>query len=515
MDMLDSSYDAATDGFSQNSSETSDSLVGGDASTRVEYFDGQVPASSDPAADETSTEVYADVMRDVPLLTPEEEEQLGKTVNASRIEMTQALSNIPAANRLVVKRFGEVERGERPRTDVFFAPVQNAALRAKSASAAKSGSAAASRPSTESRWSWRETGKTLGERLRGWESRRDRAAAMRLAQAFRELEPGFVVLREALEKCEALDGRARDIESAYDAFQADRLAESEFGDSDDSENQSLSERSRMRKELDVISTQAGTDLVTLRECCQAAASAYGEYRRARARMVNANLRLAHYLAYRLAGNGVAIEDLVQEAIIGLMRAVDRFDYRLGFKFSTYAYHWIRQTTTLAIAEASRTVRVAPHMHDRIRRLRKLAAEIEQRMGRNATSDELVEASDLTPAQVTLAIEAARAPASFDAPLPGAEDSTLHTLLSDSEQPDPSDLSDNAKLKEKIAVALDSLPPREAFILRLRYGVGVREPHTLENIGARLGITRERTRQLEGLALAKLREQMSEVTAVND
>ena len=469
--------------------------VGGDA-LGVEPW-----VNRDSESEGGPTDVYADVMREVPLLKPEEEEKLGKTIHSSRQRMVRALSNIPAASTIVARRFEEVERGERPRTDVFFAPVQTGTTETNQETDTAVGKGS-------SRWSWRVNGRALLQRIDAWQSRRaDKSAARKLAQAFRRLEPGFVVLREALEHCESLDRRVSSIEKLHDAFYADLIA----GQRDSTQamqTESVDGRDNARDELQRIEQEAGTDLTNLRACCRAASSAYADYRRARARMVNANLRLAHYLAYRLGGNGVPVEDLVQEAMIGLMRAVDRFDYRRGYKFSTYAYHWIRQTTTLAIAEASRTVRIAPHMHDRMRRLRKLAAELEQRFGRGATAGELVEASELSPAQVRHAISAARTPASLDAPLSGAEESSLHTLIRDPGQTDPSELSEQARVSDRVARLLDGLPPRESFILRLRHGIGVREPHTLEEIGARLGITRERTRQLEALALRKLREQIS-------
>lgn len=531
MDIVDSSFDSAEETLDEPSGDTlldpgfsgeQHNETGGGA-----LFAGSAEDTRESLVETTSTDVYADVMRDVPLLSPEEEEQLGKVIHDSRLKMTRALSLIPAASVALAKTFAEVEQGERPRTDLFFTPVQAALTSSGSKtdtanenlSGARRKNASAKRRGA-TRWTWRDTGRALISRIDNWRTRRGGAeasdAANRLAIAFCKLEPGFVALREALDACQALDKKVSAIEAFHGCFHADLLsgsrdrpyAESRFGTA-------AGERASARTQLRRIELEAGTDLISLRACCRAASEAYIEYRSARTKMVNANLRLAHYLAYRLVGNGVAVEDLVQEAIIGLMRAVDRFDYRRGYKFSTYAYHWIRQTTALAIAEASRTVRVAPHMHDRMRRLRKLAGELEQRFGRDATAEELVESSELTPTQVKAAIEASRVPASLDAPLSTVEDSTLHVVISDPDQADPSDLSNESQISEGLARLLDTLPPRESFILRLRNGIGVREAHTLEDIGARLGITRERTRQLESQALAKLREQLSDEYRTGD
>ncbi len=481
---------------------------------------GDVARTEDDArtvGDEFSTDVYADLMRTVSLLSREEEESLGQAVFDSRVAMSRALSKVPAASAVLVARFGEVERGERPRTDVFFAPFQKQAeIHANNASlveadSSTAGADAGDKPSTAMRAVWRQRGHELAARLAEWQSARSQArsklAVKRLSKAFLALEPGFVVLREALEKCQDLDRQIAAVEQKHGMFHADlqRVQQSVISASGISAQDELI---AAHKQIRAIETTAGADLTTLRACTRAATTAHAEYRRARARMVSANLKLAHYLAYRVAGNGVAVEDLVQESMIGLMRAVDRFDYRLGYKFSTYAFHWIRQTTMLAIAESSRTVRVTPHMHDRIRRLRKLSGVLEQRFGRIPTPTELIEASGLTEAQVGVARDASRVATSLDAPLSNLEDSNLHGLIEDPLQIDPSDAIDGAQRARLVAELLDTLPPREAFILRLRHGIGVRAPHTLEDIGARLGITRERTRQLEALAMAKLRRRLS-------
>lgn len=517
MDIADSIFDPAGDELVDSGADAlPDSAVDGDGAFAVDSGE----AIEDPVrtpGDEHSTDVYADLMRSVPLLSREEEEALGKTVFDSRVAMSRALAKVPAACAVLATRFREVERGERPRTDVFFAPFQKSlATGDDGPSPAENeppdaGADAAEQVPGAMRAVWRKRGAALAKRLDEWRGACDPVQATqameRLSASFLALEPGFVVLREALEKCQALDRRVAAIESKQGMFHADLL---DADSSQCAERQSSDDKEILhtRKQLRAVEKEAGVDLTTLRGCVRDAASAHAEYRGARARMVSANLKLAHYLAYRVAGNGVDVEDLVQEAMIGLMRAVDRFDYRLGFKFSTYAFHWIRQTTMLAIAESSRTVRVTPHMHDRIRRLRKLSGTLEQRFGRIPTPEELIDASGLSPAQVGLARDAARVPASLDAPLSNLEESNLHALIEDLSQTDPSYAANDAQRARLVEKMLDTLPPREAFILRLRHGIGVGAPHTLEDIGARLGITRERTRQLEALAMTKLRQQLS-------
>ena len=472
----------------------------------ADNMDDDAQATARPEND-VETHGYDRVMRTVALLTREEEEALGKTIRDSRLSMTHTLSKVPAASTVLITRIAEIERGERLLTDVFFAPLESGDTCGIQLDDGAEDAARAT-----SRLVWRETGAALNRRYEEWrtangETRR-RDAEIRLALAFRRLEPGFFVLREALEACEALDARVSTIEAAHGMFHADLLVphyEPEGQSTVETEHNNLK---RAREELRRLKAEAGVDLTTLRACCRTATATYGAYRRARLRMVTANLRLAHLLAHKLAGNGVAVEDLVQEAIFGLMRAVDKFDHRLGYKFSTYASQWIRQATNRAIADGSRTVRVAAHMHDKLVSLRKIGRQLEQRLGREATPVELAEESGLTPARVRQALEASRVPKSLDAPVPGLEDSTLYAYLDDPAPVDPSDASNDARLTERIARLLDTLPPRDAFILRMRHGIGVREARTLEDIGAMLGITRERARQIEGRAVAKLRQRLN-------
>ncbi len=222
-------------------------------------------------------------------------------------------------------------------------------------------------------------------------------------------------------------------------------------------------------------------------------------------MINANLRLAYFMAHRVKGNGLAFEDLVQEAMIGLMRAVDKFDYRKGYKFSTYAVQWIRQTTTRSIAESSRTIRVAAHAHDDIVRLKRIARELEQRLGRDPSTQELADASGFSEAKIEHYSSVARAPMSLDYPAPDVEDSPLSAIIVDPAGQDPGVATHDERLAQSVDALLDTLPAREAFIMRLRFGIGGTQAHTLEEVGRMLGITRERTRQLEARAFEQLRE----------
>jgi RNA polymerase primary sigma factor len=207
----------------------------------------------------------------------------------------------------------------------------------------------------------------------------------------------------------------------------------------------------------------------------------------------------------LQGNNLSFDDLVQEAIIGLMRAVDKYDYRMGFKFSTYAVQWIRQATTRAIADSSRTIRVATHVHDEVVRLRRLTRELEQSLGRDPSDADLAKVSSTPESKIQQYLRAARHPVSLDTPLTESQDSPRSWFIADAGLEDPYASTHDARLTASVASILGELPERDAFILRLRHGIGGTESHTLEEIGRMLGITRERTRQLEARAVKQLRE----------
>jgi len=330
--------------------------------------------------------------------------------------------------------------------------------------------------------------------------RPDRARYERVRHRFVQMEPAVVVLGEALGVCRELDFRVRKIERTTGIFHADIPCQAEHDLLD-------TELAAARDELHTLAVEAGTDLTTLRETCETAAEAYKRYQRAQRRMVEANIRLAHFMAHKLKGHGVDFEDLVQDAMLGLMRAADKFDYRLGYKFSTYACQWIWQSITRSLADGSRTIRVAAHMHDTVIALRKVSRELQQRLGRDPSAAELAAASGVDEDKMRRALHAARQPLSLDAPLAELDDATLHSCIPDPVSEGPTSSAHDAHLAARIDAVLSELPPREAFIVRLRHGIGGTEAHTLEEIGKLLGITRERTRQIETRAMRRLRDSL--------
>lgn len=226
--------------------------------------------------------------------------------------------------------------------------------------------------------------------------------------------------------------------------------------------------------------------------------------RAKEQMAEANLRLVISIARRYVNRGLPFQDLVQEGNLGLLKAVDRFDHEKGFKFSTYATWWIRQGITRAIADQGRTIRVPVHMVEAIGRINQAARQLEQELGRDPSPEEIAEALEWPVDKIRDAMRTFQATASLDAPAGEDGDASLGDFVPDESAGGPDEELDLAMLRERLAEVLGTLRPREAEVLRLRFGTGDGRPRSLEEIGGELGITRERVRQIEVRALRKLR-----------
>jgi RNA polymerase primary sigma factor len=225
---------------------------------------------------------------------------------------------------------------------------------------------------------------------------------------------------------------------------------------------------------------------------------------ARDHLIRANTRLVVSIAKKYIGRGVPFLDLIQEGNLGLMKSVEKYDYHRGFRFSTYATWWIRQTITRSIADQGRTIRVPVHMTDRIRQMYKTAHELEQRLGRPATNEELAEEMNLDPRRVHWMLQVSWTPISLESPVGDEEDSEFGMFVEDEDTPAPSQTTHENMLRERVDQVLSTLSPREARIIRLRFGLDNDRPYTLEEVGQKFGLTRERIRQIEGKALRRLR-----------
>lgn len=261
---------------------------------------------------------------------------------------------------------------------------------------------------------------------------------------------------------------------------------------------------RNQQKLAALESEVELTVAEIKEINRAMSIGEAKARRAKKEMVEANLRLVISIAKKYTNRGLQFLDLIQEGNIGLMKAVDKFEYRRGYKFSTYATWWIRQAITRSIADQARTIRIPVHMIETINKLNRISRQMLQEMGREPTPEELGERMDMPEDKIRKVLKIAKEPISMETPIGDDEDSHLGDFIEDSTMQSPIEMATSESLKESTREVLASLTAREAKVLHMRFGIDMNTDHTLEEVGKQFDVTRERIRQIEAKALRKLR-----------
>ncbi|MFT6422538.1 MAG: RNA polymerase primary sigma factor [Thalassolituus sp.] len=540
--------DVAPEGESLFTSETADDAAAEEAAAALASVESDVGRTTDPVR------MYMREMGTVELLTREGEIVIAKRIEEGIREVMSALAYFPGAVDRIMTVFQDAEEDPNRVGDIFsgfidpttaeedLKPAANVAAAAAAASANKDKDGDDDDDDDDEE----ESGIDMGEVVRRFTEINDAKiaadkaiekhgrASKQAEKALLEVAGLFAPIKLTPKHFEALVSNAR---AALDAIRTQErqimvlmtrkcsMSRKDFisgfpGNEVNNDwiegliaaNKPFSEKLdtykleifRCQKKIKAVADKVGLSIPEVKEVNRRVSIGEARARRAKKEMVEANLRLVISIAKKYTNRGLQFLDLIQEGNIGLMKAVDKFEYRRGYKFSTYATWWIRQAITRSIADQARTIRIPVHMIETINKLNRISRQMLQEMGREATPEELAERMEMPEDKIRKVLKIAKEPISMETPIGDDEDSHLGDFIEDSMSDSPLDTATTDGLTEATRSVLSGLTARESKVLRMRFGIDMNTDHTLEEVGKQFDVTRERIRQIEAKALRKLR-----------